>query len=398
MIPFLKPYFNHRELLSIVRFDRQSVEKFEKEFAKKFDSRFALSFSSGRSALYCTLLALGINNSEIILPAYTCVVVAHAVILSRNTPVFVDISLDDFNMDLDLLSEKVSARTKVVIATSLFGYPIQLAKIRDICGGDVLIIHDCALAPGVKYKGIDISSESDIAIYSFNVRKPISTLGGGMVGTNNEEIFEKIRDFRERNQVKYSNIEKLGKLLFFLSQFVAFNRVIHGLVDFLSHKTHLLDSFLIDYSEDMENIPSRYFKPLLDSQAKIGLAQLEKYDNMLKKKREIAKFYYENLKTQNSTKILPIIEGAIYSHYCIRVSKRQQFTEKIREKGISVGRYFDYSIPELEPYSRYKDGVFPNSLICSKEMVNLPNHPGLRSKDLDYIMHNVVEILSELGE
>ena len=157
MIPFLKPYFDHRELLSIVRLDRGSVERFEKEFAKKFGSRFALSFSSGKSALYCTLLALGINNSEIILPAYTCVVVAHAVVLSRNIPVFVDVSLDDFNMDLDLLSEKVSTRSKAIIATSLFGHPIQLAKIRDICGKDVLVIHDCALAPGVKCKGIDIS-------------------------------------------------------------------------------------------------------------------------------------------------------------------------------------------------------------------------------------------------
>lgn len=389
MLPFLKPYFDHRELLSIVRLDRGSVVKFEKEFARKFGSRFALSFSSGKSALYCTLFALGINNSEIILPAYTCVVVAHAVVLSRNIPVFVDISLENFNMDLNLLREQISPRTKVVIATSLFGYPIQVSEIKKACGKDILIIHDCALAPGVKYNGIDPSKDSDVTIYSFNVRKPISTLGGGMVTTDNEEIFKKLERYRAHSRKGYSKIQQMRKLIFFLSQFLAFNSIIHGLVDLLAHRTNLLDSFIVDYSEDMENLPDDYLKPLLNSQARIGTVQLEKYDDMIKKRQDIARFYCENLKLGKSLVIPPITEGAIYSHYCIRVKNRREFIDKMRKSGISIGCYFDYSIPELKPYQRYKNREFPNSLICSNEVVNLPNHPGLSRNDLEYIVSSV---------
>ncbi len=389
MIPFLKPNFDHRELFAVAGISKGFVEEFEREFARKFGSKFALSFSSGRSALYCTLRALNITNAEVVLPAYTCVVVAHAIVLSKNIPVFVDISLDDFNMDLRLLFKRLSSRTKAVIATSLFGYPIQLDEIRSLCGEDVLIIHDCALAPRVKYNGTDVGRGADITTYSLNVRKPVSALGGGMIGTDDEEIFRKVKEFRERNQGEYSSIQRLGKLIFFLSQFLAFDNRVHKLVDLLVHRTHFLDSLLIDYSEDTENIPNSYFRPLLDSQARIGLVQLEKYDDMIKKRQKIAEFYYENLRTESSVIIPPLVEGAIYSHYCIRVDNRYEFINSMRKSNISAGSYFDYCIPELKPYQIYKNGEFPNCVVCSKEIVNLPNHPGLGLNDLKYIIRSV---------
>ncbi len=392
MIPFLKPYFNHRELSALLVANRDSVELFEKKFARFFGSKFALSFSSGRNGLYSVLKALGIYNSEIILPAYTCVVVSYAIVLSKNIPVFVDISLSDFNMDLDLLGKTLSSKTKAVIATSMFGYPIRIDRVRKLCGGDVLVIHDCALAPGVRLDGLDFNNESDVMIFSLNVRKPITALGGGMITTNNEEIYKKVKSFRDKNQGQYSSLQRLNRSLFFISQFVAFNKTIYGLTDYLINNTHLLDKFLVDYSEDMDTIPENYFKPLLNLQARIGLIQLDKYDEMVKKRQDIAKFYYENLKDEGFIVLPPLIDGAIYSHYSVRIKNKDEFIVKMRERGISVGSYFDYCIPELKAYNPYKRGEYPNSVICSREIVNLPNHPGLSLKELTYVVDTIKKI------
>jgi len=392
MIPFLKPYFDHRELNALISFRRNSVEEYEKKFADKFKAKFAISFSSCRNALYCVLKALDIYDSEIILPAYTCVVVAHAVVLSKNIPVFVDISLYDFNMNLDILGRMLSPKTKAVIATSLFGYPIRIDEVRRLCGKDILVIHDCALAPGVKLNGVDFNNESDVMMFSLNVRKPITALGGGIITTNNKDIYEKVKSFRDKNLRKYSFSQKLSKSLFFLSQFIAFNKTIYALTDYLANETHLLDKFLVDYSEDVDNIPEYYFKPLLNSQARIGLIQLDKHDEMVNKRREIARFYYENLMNEKSIILPPIVDGAIYSHYVVRVKNRQEFISKMRKKGISIGSYFDYCIPELNAYRKYKKSDYPNSVICSNEIVNLPNHPGLSIEELNHIVNTIKKV------
>jgi len=115
---------------------------------------------------------------------------------------------------------------------------------------------------------------------------------------------------------------------------------------------------------------------------------------MVKKRREIAEFYHANLKSNSSIVLPPIVEGAIYSHYCARVKDRDGFINKMREKGISIGCYFDYCIPELKAYWKYKKVEFPNSLICSREVVNLPNYLGLCQRELEYIINSLSTVLS----
>ena len=197
----------------------------------------------------------------------------------------------------------------------------------------------------------------------------------------------------EENRKKHNTVQRLNKSFFFLSQFVAFNKQVHTLVDFLANRTHLLDGVLNDYSVDLEKIPSSYFFSILGSQAKIGLAQLEKFDAMLRRRRGIAMFYYENLKDESAIAVPPIVEGGIYSHYPVRVKDRDTFVNKMRKQDISVGNYFNYCIPELQAYRQYKNGDFPNAVICSQEIVNLPNHPGLTQRDLEYVVQSVRDCL-----
>ena len=157
MIPRFKPYLGIEELLAAIAPDKGSVEKFEEEFARVFDGKYALAFSYGRSALWALFKSLDIQDAEIIMPAYTCVVVAHAIVLSGNRPRFVDITLHDYNMDLNQVADAINKKTKAIVATHLFGYPLDVDRLAEIVrkaetriGHKILVIHDCAHSFGAR--------------------------------------------------------------------------------------------------------------------------------------------------------------------------------------------------------------------------------------------------------
>ena len=108
MIPRFRPWLDWEELSTLFSRNKGCVEKFEKEFARKFQAVDAVAFPYGRSAQWAFFKTIGLENTEVIMPAYTCSVVAHAVSLSGNVPRFIDIDLADFNMNLDLVEEAIN--------------------------------------------------------------------------------------------------------------------------------------------------------------------------------------------------------------------------------------------------------------------------------------------------
>ncbi len=122
------------------------MDEFESAFARLVGQAEAIAFPYGRTALLILFDALGISGREVILPAYTCVVVAHAVVLSGNTPVFVDSEAGGFNMDLDKAAAAITPQTGAILATSIHGYPVNLDKLEAIMAAHphVAVIQDCA--------------------------------------------------------------------------------------------------------------------------------------------------------------------------------------------------------------------------------------------------------------
>ena len=160
MIPRLKPFVGSEEFLSLFQTQKNAVERFEKAFAAEFSTRYALAFPYGRSALWAFFKALGIEGAEVVQPAYTCSVVGHATVLSNNIPVFVDISLNDYNMDLDLFRKAITPRTRAVLPTHLFGYPMDVDSVNQIVreaesrfGQRIYIIQDCAHSFEAEWQG-----------------------------------------------------------------------------------------------------------------------------------------------------------------------------------------------------------------------------------------------------
>ena len=147
MTPRLKPKLGSAEFRVALQLgDENDTLRFEKAFARLMGQKYALAFPYGRTGLICLLRALGLKNQEIICPAYTCVVVPHAIVYSGNRPVFVDCGYDSFNMDLDLAEHAITEKTGAIIATSLFGYPVDIDRLESIRRRYPLIhiIQDCA--------------------------------------------------------------------------------------------------------------------------------------------------------------------------------------------------------------------------------------------------------------
>ncbi|MEG3603668.1 MAG: DegT/DnrJ/EryC1/StrS family aminotransferase, partial [Verrucomicrobiota bacterium] len=136
------------------------VGKFESEFAEKFEAVDAVAFPYGRSAQWAFLKALEIENAEILMPSYTCSVVAHAVTLSGNKPKFVDIDLHDYNMNLQQAESLINERTRGIIATHTFGYPQDLERLERMVenaekrfGHKIWLMQDCCHAFGAQWRG-----------------------------------------------------------------------------------------------------------------------------------------------------------------------------------------------------------------------------------------------------
>ena len=186
MIPRFKPYLGKEELLAAITPDKSAVEKFETEFARTFEAKYALAFPYGRSALWALFKAMDIHDAEIIMPAYTCVVVAHAIVLSGNTPRFVDITLHDYNMDLNQVAEAICGKTQAIIATHLFGYPLDIDQLGEIVreaehrfGHKIWVIQDCAHSFGAQWKGKQVCGAGDAALFGLNISKMITSIFGG---------------------------------------------------------------------------------------------------------------------------------------------------------------------------------------------------------------------------
>jgi perosamine synthetase len=398
MIPRLKPFLGIEEFLSLIRMEKAAVNKFESAFAETFLIRHAIAFPYGRSALWAFFKALNIEGAEIIQPAYTCSVVGHATVLSNNIPVFVDISLHDYNMDLDLFRKAINPKTRVVIPTHLFGYPMDVDSVNQIVreaenrfGHRIYIIQDCAHSFEAEWKGRSVINAGDGAIFGLNISKQITSIFGGMFTTNDDEIAEKLLAFREQNYSEKSWFERVIRLLYLPAAAIAFNDFIYGFTYWMQNSTSFLKNLTDAYHLDEEiHFPPDYLKLLSPVEARVGLEELKKYQIIKSRRREIAMQYFDQLNVPKSWFLPPKVEGATYSHFVIRVPDRNIAMELAAQRGVQLGQLIEYSMPHLSAYQKYTTtGLFPNSLLCSQSMVNLPIYPGLNPKNIIKIIDTI---------
>jgi perosamine synthetase len=385
MIPFYRPYLDRSELLAVFR-PGPGRNEFESALAARVGARYGVAFAYGRSAIMAASKALGISGADVIMPAYTCVVVAEAVVMSDNRPVFVDINPVDYNMDVQALKEALTPQARAIIATHLYGYPADVEAIRAATGDDrVIIIEDCAsglltFSPGAS------ELRGDIGIFSFGPAKPLYTVQGGVAVTNSFDLYNRLKTYRERKMCQLPTIVRAKRWARLFASYVAFNESVYGLLQ-RARLTGAQKRTQGETDSLPEETPSDYASAYTDFQARVGLAQLDKLDAVLAKRRALTELYDRELQGVPGLSPAPIIAGATYSYYTLQVERRDEigFRNRMLAKGVAVDQAYDYAIPLLELYRPYARGKYPRAEQAARRAVNLPNYPGLSEAKARYI-------------
>jgi len=312
------------------------VKRFEEGFANYCCVKHALSCCNGTVALHLALLALGVGpEDEVIVPTLTFVATTNAVSYCGARPVFIDVDQETWNIDPALIEEKITTRTKGIIAVHLYGHPVDMDPIISIAfNHNLFVIEDAAEAHGAKYKGRMIGSISDIATFSFYGNKIITTGEGGMVVTSDDTLANKI------NQLKESGMDP-DKRYWFPT---------------------------IGYNYRMTNVA-----------AAIGLAQLEKIDEHIKQYRKVAGWYYEYLQNIPALTLPVEREWArnVYWMFTIILSDnialtRDEIMTYLKENGIDTRPVF-YLMSDLPPYRDFSNSEsFPIATRLAQRSISLP--------------------------
>ena len=324
--------------------------------------------------------ALGIQDAEVVMPAYTCSVVAHAVSLSGNTPQFIDINLDDYNMNLDEAEAAINENTRAIIATHTFGYPQDLDRLEAMVrraeekyGHKVWLMQDCCHAFGAEWNGRMIGTSGDVAVYAFNISKMITSIFGGMLTFQDQTLADKVRAWRDANYRPAGWVKGIQRRLYLLAVYIAFNEKIYGLTWWLQEKTPLLDRLTKAYHlDDKIHFPPDYLDRMLEVEAAVGLEQLERYDEIIARRRANTAWYEQHLERREGWMFPPIRKGATYSHYVVRVPEREPVLEEWAAKGVHLGELIQYSIPFLPEYLVHSKTICQNSESASFSTINFP--------------------------
>jgi len=382
----LKPNFNYKEIIALFRHRSRPIEEFEKKFAQKFKNKYGVMFSHGRVGLYSLFKTWGLDNDEIICPAYTCVVVPNSIVLSGNIPVFIDCEKNSWNMSYEDIERNITHKTRAIIVTHLFGYPMDVHKIEKIVSEaetkhkkKIYVIQDCAHSFGCEWDGQIVTKFGDASFFGLNISKIMSSVFGGMVITDDYKLSKELKEFSEIN-FKKSWFKNIKRLMYFFSVYTIFNQYIFRIINWLEHKG-FLDSFVKYYDENTIDFPKDWRQLPCNIEAQVGLSQLKKYDYIIKEKRKNAILWFEEIKNNNDLTILEHDKGTTFSHCVALTDKRKQLVERYRRQGIQLGILIEYCIPEMPSFKKYDQGKsFPVSSYYSKRTVNFPNWVNINKK------------------
>jgi perosamine synthetase len=368
-IPIARPLFGPEELRAVQRplesgyvLQGPFVEEFEHRFADYVDARHAVASSSCTSALHLIVAALGVGpGDEVIVPAFTWVATANVVELMGGTPVFCDIDLATYNADAAQLESLVTERTVGIIGVHLFGLAADIDALLDLCRRRGLwLAEDAACALGAWYRGRHVGTFGEVAAFSFHPRKSITTGEGGMVTTNDDSIAAATRSLRDHGSSRAAAVAD-EEDAFLLSDFprVGFN-----------------------------------FR-MTDIQGALGCAQMDRLDEILARRREIAARYDELLAGFDVLETPAVPDDCVHgyqAYVCLyrpdepvpqnveRMHRdRNELMRELERAGIQTRQ--GTHAPVLTAYYSQKYGLrpeqFPNAYAADRLSLALPLFPQL---------------------
>jgi perosamine synthetase len=347
-IPAAKPIVGNEEraavdavLVSGMLAQGAEVAEFEKEFSQVLlDGRASVAVNSGTSGLHLGLLAAGIGpGDEVIVPSFTFAATANSVALTGATPVFADIELDHYCLDISHVESLITDRTRGIMPVHLYGHPANVAAFRELADArGIKLFEDAAQAHGAALNGRRVGTFGDFAMFSLYPTKNMTSGEGGMVSTGDATVERNLRLLRNQGmEGQYEN----------------------ELVGFNARMTNL--------------------------HAAIGRVQLTKVLGWTAQRQSNARFLTENLEGVGTP---AVAEGAehVYHQYTIRISgDRDGFAAALKDEyNIDSGVYYPIPNHRLPSFDRTED--LPNTEVAAREVLSLPVHPSLDEEDLDRIV------------
>jgi len=375
------------------------MNKFSGIFKKKLGNYLGLPdsniflFWKGRVALYAILKALGVKEGdEVILPAFTCVVVANPIIYLGAKPVYIDISPDSYNVDIDKLKKAVTTKTKVILAQNTFGLAPELDEIMEFAKEkNIFVVEDCAHGFGGYYKNKKNGTIADASFFSTQWNKPFSTGIGGIAVVKDVKIALKLSEI-EKNAVYPSVFERLFlSLLIFLKEKLLFPAVYWQAIKFyrfLSKHNLIIGS---SQGGELEKPvkPKLFLKLLAELQCKKGIKALSTIEENIRHRQKTANLFTQILKTLKvDAPFVPDGFSHSFLKYPILVKDREKFFKKAEKTNVELGDWFVSPIHPIKKdfhFWGYDYGLFPISETLAKHIVNLPTHFGISENEVNKI-------------
>jgi len=353
-----------------------AVEQFERAVAEYCGAKYAVAVANGTAALHLAALAAGFGaGDEVITSPITFVASANCIVYAGATPVFADIDAQTYCIDPLQIKSKVTHQTKGLIPVHFTGQPCDMAAIKAIAEEHrLVVIEDAAHAIGASYEAdgqtyqVGCCAHSDMTIFSFHPVKHMTTGEGGMITTNNPELYEKLCLLRTHGITK--DPDKLTRNdgpWYYEQQQLGFNYRI------------------------------------TDLQCALGLSQLKRLDSFVERRRQIAELYNKAFASSDEL-IVPAQKSTAHSSwhlYMLRLRSlnRKRVFETLREAGLGVNVHY---IPvHLQPYYQqtfgFREGDFPKAEACYQGAITLPLYAAMSDEDVETVIKTVLASVNKVS-
>jgi perosamine synthetase len=377
MIPYGRQFIDEEDIQAVIEVLQSDwlttgprISELEKAFGECVNAKEAVAVSSGTAALHSAMYALGIGpGDEVIVPAMTFSATANCAVYQGATPVFVDVDPETLLISPFQVQAKITSRTKAIIAVDYAGHPADYDALKSITKKHgIFLVADAAHALGADYKGYPVGALADLSTFSFHPVKHITTGEGGMITTNDPELAERMRMFRNHGiATDHHQREKQGSWFY-------------------------------------EMVDLGYNYRITDFQCALGLSQLKKLNHFLSRRRGIAKKYNDAF--SSISEITPVAVRPNVSHayhlYVIQINPERLGTDRtalfqtFRQKGIGVNVHY---IPvHLHPFYRKTFGTGPGLCPVAEEayekIISLPIFPAMNDSDVERVIQVIREVVA----
>jgi dTDP-4-amino-4,6-dideoxygalactose transaminase len=374
------------------------ISELEKNFSSKFNFGRSFAFNSGRSCLLSALEAIGITKGdEVIIQSFTCNAVVNPILKSGAKPVYVDIG-KDLNMDISNLKEKITPHTKVIIAQHTFGMPCDIEAISAIAKeNNLVLIEDCAHSLGAKVKDKYCGSFGDFSFFSFGRDKVISSVYGGILCVNNPKFLEKTREIRDKTPYPSSpwTVQQILHPILVNLFILPFYNVLLGKVLMAFFVNLGILSKSVTKDENQGRLPQYFPRRMPNGLAILAYHQLHKLERFNRHRREITKFYEQELKSNPEYEIVfkdtPSELSPIYLKFPLINKNRKNILGKMRMHNIYLNDGWRDSaiMPPMSNLEKmvYSEGSCRLAEETARKIIYLPTHINISINDAKKIVY-----------